>query len=109
MGHSRSGDASSTLMTSKPSSVRPGACWRKEEQRGPPRRRLFSVFPGRFALPEHIQILIGPVPCRSCLGPLNLEELYDIFPLSTGCLPRPQVDVKEHLAPAVDLPFQLDL
>src|SRR5215217_5195745 len=108
MGHSRSGDASSTLMTSKPSSVRPGACWRKEEQRAPPRRRP-SAFAGRFALPEHIQILIGPVPCRSCLGPLNLEELYDISPLSTGCLSGPQVDVKEHLVPAGDLPFQLDL
>jgi hypothetical protein len=67
------------------------------------------VFPGRLALPEHIQILIGSVPGRGCLHTLNLEELYDIFPLPAGCLPGPQVDVKEHLAPAGDLPFQLGL
>jgi len=67
------------------------------------------VCPGRLAPPEHIQLLIGSVPGRGCLGPLNLEELYDIFPVSTGCLPGPQVYVKEHLAPAGDLPFQLGL
>jgi hypothetical protein len=66
------------------------------------------MFPGRLS-PEHIQIGVGSVPCRGCLGPLNLEELYDIFPLSPGCLPGPQVYVKEHLAPAVDLSFQLGL
>jgi hypothetical protein len=49
------------------------------------------------------------VPGRRCLIPLNLKELYDIFPLSTGCFPRPQIYVKEHLAPAGDLPFQLNL
>src|SRR5215217_5691238 len=108
MEHSRSGDASSTSMTSKPSSERPGASWRKQEQRAPSRRPS-SAFPGRLAAPEHIQILIGPVPGRDCLSSLILKELYDIFPLSTGCLPRPQLYVKEHLAPAGDLPFQLDL
>ncbi len=46
---------------------------------------------------------------RSCLPTLNLKELYNIFPASTGCLPRPQVYVKEHLLPAGDLPFQLGL
>ena len=49
------------------------------------------------------------MPGRDCLSSLILKELYDIFPLSTGCLPRPQLYVKEHLAPAGDLPFQLDL
>jgi hypothetical protein len=49
------------------------------------------------------------VPGRRCLYALNLKELYDIFALSTGCLPGPQVYVEEHLAPAGDLPFQLDL
>jgi hypothetical protein len=49
------------------------------------------------------------VPGRRCLIPLNLKELYDIFPLSTDCLSRPQIYVKEHLAPAGDLPFQLGL
>jgi hypothetical protein len=49
------------------------------------------------------------VPGRSCLSPLKLKELYDIFPLSPGYLPGPQVYVEEHLAPAGDLPFQLDL
>jgi hypothetical protein len=49
------------------------------------------------------------VPGRRCLYTLNLKELYDIFALSTGCLSGPQIYVKEHLAPAGDLPFQLDL
>jgi hypothetical protein len=65
--------------------------------------------PGRLAPPEHIQILIGSVPGRRCLYALNLKELYDVFALSTGCLPGPQIYVKEHLAPAGDLPFQLNL
>ena len=49
------------------------------------------------------------MPGRRCLLALNLKELYDIFALSTGCLSGPQIYVKEHLAPAGDLPFQLDL
>ena len=49
------------------------------------------------------------MPGRRCLYTLNLKELYDIFALSTGCLPRPKIYVKEHLPPAEDLPFQLDL
>jgi hypothetical protein len=49
------------------------------------------------------------VPGRDCLLALNLEELYDIFPVSTGCLPGPQVYVIEHLTPTGDLPFQLGL
>jgi hypothetical protein len=49
------------------------------------------------------------VPGRRCLSPLNLKELYDIFPVSTGCLSGPQVYVEVHLAPAGDLPFQLGL
>jgi len=49
------------------------------------------------------------MPGRGCLHTLNLKELYDIFSLSPGCLPGPQVDVKEHLAPAGDLPFKLGL
>jgi len=40
---------------------------------------------------------------------LNLKELYDIFPVFPGSLPRPQVNVKEHLVPALYLPFQLGL
>src|SRR5215211_563348 len=107
-GHCRSGGASSTSLTSKPSRVRPGVCWGKDEQRAPPRRRLCSAFPGRLA-PEHVQIGASPLPGRRSLSTLNLEELYDIFPLSTGCLPGPQVYVKEHLGPAGDLPFQLGL
>jgi len=67
------------------------------------------VFPGQLAPPEHIQILTGSVPGRGCLSPLKLKKLYDSFPLSTSCLPGPQVYVEEHLAPAGDLPFQLDL
>jgi hypothetical protein len=49
------------------------------------------------------------VPGRGCLYALNLKELYDIFALSTGCLSGPKIYVKEHLAPAGDLSFQLDL
>ena len=49
------------------------------------------------------------MPGRSCLLTLNLKELYDIFALSTGCLSGPKIYVKEHLAPALYLPFQLDL
>jgi len=40
---------------------------------------------------------------------LSFKELYDILPVSTCCLPGPEIYVKEHLAPAGDLPFQLDL
>ena len=66
------------------------------------------MVPGLLA-PEHIQIGVGPLPGSGCLPTLNLEEPYDIFPASTSCLPRPQVYVKEHLAPAGDLSFQLGL
>src|SRR5215204_3385906 len=96
-------------MTSKPSREWPGASWRKEQRRAPPRRLLTCGFPGRLAPPEHIQILIGSVPGGGCLGPLNLKEFYDIFPLPPSCFPGPKIYVKEHLAPAGDLPFELDL
>jgi hypothetical protein len=59
--------------------------------------------------PEYIQIGVGSLPGRSCLPTLDLEEPYDIFPVSAGCLPRPQIYVKEHLLPAHYLPFQLGL
>ena len=49
------------------------------------------------------------MPGRVCLHTLHLEEPHDIFAVSTGCLPGPQVYVKEHLAPAGDLSFQLCL
>jgi hypothetical protein len=49
------------------------------------------------------------VPGRRCLHALNLKELYDIFAVSTGCLSGPQIYVKEHLVPALYLPFQLGL
>jgi hypothetical protein len=49
------------------------------------------------------------VPGRGCLHTLHLEEIYDIFAVSTGCLPGPKIYVKEHLTPAGDLPFQLGL
>src|SRR5215211_2473624 len=52
---------------------------------------------------------MGSVPGRGCLRTLNLEEPYDIFPISTGCFSGPQLYVKEHLAPAGDLSFQLGL
>jgi hypothetical protein len=49
------------------------------------------------------------VPGRGCLHSLNLEELYDIFAVSTGCLSGPQVYVEQNPAPAGDLSFQLGL
>jgi hypothetical protein len=49
------------------------------------------------------------VPGRGCLRTLNLEQPHDIVAVSPGCLPGPQVYVKEHLAPAGDLSFQLGL
>jgi len=49
------------------------------------------------------------VPGRRCPCALNLEELYDIFPLPPSGFPGPQIYVKEHLAPTGDLPFQLGL
>jgi hypothetical protein len=45
------------------------------------------------------------LPGRRSLIPLNLKELYDIFPVSTDCLSGPQIYVKEHLAPTGDLTF----
>src|ERR671920_1346572 len=109
MEHSRSGDASSTSKTSKPSRELPGASWRKEEQRAPSRRRLCCAFPGPLAPPEHIQIGVRLLPGRRCLDALILKEPYHIFPLAAACFPRPKIYVKEHLPPAGDLPFQLDL
>ena len=67
------------------------------------------MFPGHLAPPEHLQICVGSVPGSGCPSPLKLQELYDSFPLSTGSLSGPQVYVEEHLLPAGDLPFQLDL
>jgi len=49
------------------------------------------------------------LPGRDCHIPLILNEPYDIFPLPTACLPEPKIYVKDDLAPAGDLPFQLDL
>ena len=49
------------------------------------------------------------MPGRGCLHTLNLKEPHDIFAISTGCFPGPQLYVEEHLAPAGDLPFQLGL
>jgi hypothetical protein len=91
-----------------PSSELPGASWRKDGERAPS-RLLSPAFSGRLTSPEHIQILIGSVPGRGCLYALNLKELCDIFPVSTGCLSGPQIYVKEHPVPALYLPLQLGL
>src|SRR5215203_3733364 len=101
--HSRSGDASSTSMTSKRSREQPGASWRKEQQRAP-RRRLLSGFPGCLA-PEGVQILMGSVAGRGCLDALILKKPHDIIPLPAACFLGPQVYVKEHLVPARYLSF----
>src|SRR5215217_4464415 len=110
MGLCRSGGASSTSMTSKPSKGRPGACWRK---RGRPSRkhhlRASQGSQGRVCAPESIQIGASPLPGRDCLHTLILKEPHDIFPLPPSCFPRPQIYVEQHPAPAGDLPFQLGL
>jgi hypothetical protein len=67
------------------------------------------VFPRHLAPPKHIQLCVGSLPGRHCPSPLKLEEPYDVFALSPGCLPGPQLYVEEHLVPAGDLPFQFDL
>src|SRR5215204_624791 len=110
-------------MTSKPSKGRPGACWRKRGRvslkrtspkqllrasQGSPGSQGSQGSQGRVCAPESIQIGASQLPGRDCLSLLNLKEPYDIFPLSTGCFPRPQIYVEEHPAPALYLPFQLD-
>jgi hypothetical protein len=52
---------------------------------------------------------MGSVPGIDCPCALNLKEPRDIFAVSAGCLPGPKVYVEEHLAPAVDLSFQLGI
>jgi hypothetical protein len=52
---------------------------------------------------------VRPVDGGRCLRPLNVKELDDPCPVLAACLPRPQVDVKEYLSPALYLPFQLGL
>src|SRR5215208_1004249 len=105
-------------MTSKPSNELRGASWRKRGRVSFKRTSLKHLLrasqgsqgsQGRVCAPESIQIGASQLPGRDCLIPLNLKELYDIFPLPPSCFPRPQIYVKEHLAPAGDLPFQLDL
>jgi hypothetical protein len=61
------------------------------------------------ALPERIQILADPLHGGRRLRLLNVEKLHDPCPVLAACLPRPQVNVKEHLAPALYLSFQLGL
>src|SRR5215213_9266364 len=109
MEHSRSGVASSTSMTSKPSSEQPGASWRKRGRASLKHLlRASQGSQGGVCAPESIQIGACQLPGRDCLIPLNLKEPYDIFPLSTGCLSGPEVYVEEHPTPALYLPFQLD-
>src|SRR5215212_3368298 len=110
MEHSRSGVASSTSMTSKPSSEQPGASWRKRGRASLKHLlRASQGSQGGVCAPESIQIGASQLPGRDCLIPLNLKEPYDIFPLPPSCFPRPQLYVEEHLAPALYLPFQLGL
>src|SRR5215211_8994404 len=121
-GYSRSGGASSTSMTSKPSRRRPGASWRKRGRASLKRASLKRTSPkhhlrasqgspgsqGGVCAPESIEVGASPLPGRRRLHTLNLKEPYDIFPLPPSCFPRPQLYVEQHPAPASDLPFQLD-
>src|SRR5215203_5012524 len=102
-------------MTSKPWKELPGACWRKRGRASLKRTsrkhllRASQGFQGRVCAPESIEVGASQLPGSQCLIPLNLKELYDIIPLPPSCFPAPQVYVKEHPAPALDLPFQLGL
>src|SRR5215203_890522 len=123
MGLCRSGGASSTSMTSKPSRELPGACWRKRERASLKRdslKRTSRKHPlrasqgsqgsqGRVSAPESIQIGASQLPGRDSLSSLNFKEPYYIFPLPLSCFPRPQLYVEQNPTPALYLPFQLDL
>jgi len=50
-----------------------------------------------------------PLHSGLSLRPLGVEEPDYIRPLAASCFPRPQLYVKEHLAPARYLSFQLGL
>ena len=69
---------------------------------------LSCAFPGRFA-PDDIQIFVSPLSGRRSLGALILKEPHHVRPIATSRLSGPQVYVKEYPAPALYLPFQLDL
>src|SRR5215207_78820 len=112
--HSRSGDASSTSMTSKPSRERPGVSWRKKERAALKRAslnylRLSPGSQGCISPPDHVQIFVRPLYSSHRLRPLDVQEPHYIRPLLPSCLSGPQIYVKEHLAPALYLPFQLGL
>src|SRR5215204_1675166 len=112
--HSRSGVASSTSMTSKPSRERPGVSWRKKERAALKRAslnylRLSPGSQGCISPPDHVQIFVRPLYSSHRLRPLDVQEPHYIRPLLPSCLPRPQIYVKEHLVPALYLPFQLGL
>src|SRR5215212_5744700 len=106
VGHCRSGGVSSTSMTSKPSSKRPGASWRKRQRVSP--KRLSFGFLGRLA-PDRVQIGTSPLYGRRRLSTLNLKEPHYVRPLPAACFPGPQLYVKEHPTPALYLRFQLGL
>jgi len=59
--------------------------------------------------PEGIKILVGSINGSRSLCPLGVQELHDPCPFLAACLPGPQLYVKEHLVPALYLPFQLGL
>ena len=108
----RSGDASSTLQTSKPSREWPGGFWRKRERatlKRTSRKHICSspASQGRVSPPEHIQIGASPLPGRRRLHTLNLKEPYDIFPLPAACFSAPQIYVGQQPTPALYLSFEL--
>src|SRR5215211_5825475 len=111
MGPFRSGGASSTSRTSKPSKERPDACWRKRRRASLKRTsrkhllRASQASQGRVCAPESIQITASQLPGGRRLHTLNLKEPCDIFPLPPSCFPRPQVYVDQHPAPALYLTF----
>ena len=52
---------------------------------------------------------MGSINGSRRLHPLGVQKLHDPCPFLAACLPGPKIYVKEHLAPARYLPFQLGL
>src|SRR5215217_2763193 len=89
--HSRSGDASSTSMTSKPSREQPGVSWRKKERAALKRAslnylRLSPGSQGCISPPDHVRIFVRPLYSSHRLRPLDVQEPHYIRPLLPSCL-----------------------
>ena len=87
----------------------PGASWRKDEERIPPRRlsasrRTFA--PGVFTLLSTSRSLYARSLAVVAVSPFEVVGApRSVHPVFAACFPRPKVYVKEHLVPARYLPL----